>query len=406
MRIGFITQWFPPEPALVPAGIAAGLASRGHDVDVITAFPNYPTGRLHDGWRQRAYQRDSQGERVTVHRSPIYPSHDNRAVHRAANYLSFAGSAAVNVTTRLPRPDVWLVYSSPATAALPALIARPVLRAPICLHIQDLWPDSVTGSNLVRGRVAQIIDRGLTSFTNASYKRASRIGVISPGMIDILIRRGVPPEKISWVPNWGLDDRVDSHPELRRSLGLPRGPLFLYAGNLGQFQGLASLVDAFAQVPEAHLVLMGDGVERESLAQAAVVAPSGNIHVRGRVAADEVAAFVAASDVLVVSLQDTPLLRATMPSKVQSSLAAGKPIFVHGAGDVANVVVQAGAGLAVAPGNHQGVVAGLRELSSRSATWPHMGEAARRCYEEVFCPQVGISRLEAMLEQATEEGHS
>ena len=398
MRIGFVTQWFPPEPGThVAAGIATALAKRGHEVDVVTGFPNYPSGQLMEGWSQRPYLRETYAPGVTLHRSPLYPSHDTRALHRMANYLSFAASATVTSNLRVPRPDVWLIYSSPATAALPAMLARRGRRAPICLHIQDLWPDSVTGSDFVHGSALKAIHRALHGFTSASYRAASHVGVISPGMRDLLIERGVPPDKIRWVPNWSENtDRVNQCVE-RQALNLPTGPLFLYAGNLGSLQGLLPLVDAFSKVPEAQLVLIGDGVEKDALIRAAAAAPAGNVHVRDRVAAEVLPNHLGAADVLVVSLRDTPMLRATMPSKVQSSMAAGKPILVHGSGDVADVVTAAGAGVAVRPGQNGEVAHGIRELATNPGGWREAGLAARRSYEELYAPDVGIMRLESML---------
>lgn len=106
MRIGYITQWFPPEPGThVAAGIATGLAERGHEVDVITGFPNYPTGRIMPGWKQQSYLREDYAPGVTLHRSPLYASHDKSAVHRMGNYLSFAASATMTANLRVPRPD-------------------------------------------------------------------------------------------------------------------------------------------------------------------------------------------------------------------------------------------------------------------------------------------------------------
>jgi len=404
MRIGYITQWFPPEPGThVAAGIATGLAERGHEVDVITGFPNYPMGRIMPGWKQQSYLREEYAPGVTLHRSPLYASHDKSAVHRMGNYLSFAASATMTANLRVPRPDAWLVYSSPATAAVPALLARRGRRAPICLHMQDLWPDSVTGSHFVEGRTLKAMERALHVFTDASYRVASRIGVIAPSMEHILVDRGVPADKIRWVPNWSDGTQVADSSE-RRALGLPEGPLFLYAGNLGTLQGLLPLVEAFKEVPEAQLVLMGDGIEKDELTRAAQAAPAGNVHIHDSVPSEVVGRHLGAADVLVVSLQDSPLLRATMPSKVQSSLAAGKPILVHGAGDVADVVTDSGAGMAVTPGNHREVAHGIRTLATTPETWGRRGAAARRHYENIFAPDVGLSRLESMVLEAATKG--
>ena len=109
MRIRLVTQWFPPEPAGVPADIARGLAARGHAVDVLTGFPNYPNGELAEGYPLRPYRRDvdrSEAGNIVVHRTPLYPSHDTRAASRMANYTSFAAASATLSVCALPRPDV------------------------------------------------------------------------------------------------------------------------------------------------------------------------------------------------------------------------------------------------------------------------------------------------------------
>ncbi|MGA8048356.1 MAG: glycosyltransferase family 4 protein [Dermatophilaceae bacterium] len=400
MRIAFITQWFPPEVgSLIPESIAVGLAERGHDVHVLTAFPNYPTGEIYPGWRQQPYLRETHSLGVTVHRTPVYATHDRNAVRRAANYLSHAATATLG-TLRVPRPDVWLVYSSPATSALPAQLAPPAKRAPVCLLIQDLWPDSVTGSGMVPGRVGHLIEHVLSAYTRFSYRHAARIGVTSPGIREILQARGVPQHKIAWTPNWL------THPPLPDESG--DGPVlgsgqrtFLYAGNLGAMQGLHELVDAFALVPEADLVLMGHGVERESLVRQAQ--GYSNVTVLPPVPHEMAGRYLAAADVLVVSLRDSPLLRATMPSKVQAYLRAGKPILAHASGDVASIVTQHGIGASCTPGDVTDTIGAIHQLTS---TTPEglvaMGAAARMTYESSFTMEIGVCRLEALLIEAQE----
>lgn len=403
MRIAFVTQWFPPERgALVAESIATGLADLGHDVDVMTAFPNYPTGVIYHGWAQRPYLREALTDRVTVHRTPVYPSHDSHALRRMASYLSYAASATTISANRIPRPDAWLVYSSPATAALPAQLARPGRRVPTCLLIQDLWPDSVSDSGMMDGTLAKITNRGLAWYTKASYRHASRIGVISPGMVKVLTDRGVPRNKVEWTPNWLQDEPILNGSD-RASLGLPvEGRLFLYAGNLGGLQGLDHLVGAFALVPSVSLVLLGDGVERKRLSKLASTIP--NVHVLPPVSQSVVANYLAAADVLVVSLQDTPLLRVTMPSKVQAYLRAGKPLLAHTAGDAALVVRVSGAGVVADPKDQQATVAAVIRLAIASeAELVAMGVAARKYFDRNFTREAGARRLETMLVNATKD---
>lgn len=399
MRIRLVTQWYPPEPAGVPAGIARGLAVRGHAVDVLTGFPNYPSGELAPGYPLRPYRRDlDRGEwgDVVVHRAPLFPSHDARAVTRAANYLSFAVASTALSLSRLPRPDVWLTYSSPVTASMPALAARLMRRAaPTRLRdrpaahaqiIQDLWPDSVLESGLVRGGgVTRPLTSALDAFCSYSYRSTDAIGVISPGMRRILVERGIPNDTILDTPNWVDADRLPrSTPSeirrRRRALGLPeKGRLFVYAGNLGELQALPALVDGFEKVPEAALALIGPGVMRARLSER--IGCSERIRLLPAQSPERIAEFLACADVLVVSLADVPLLRVTMPSKVAACLGAGRPVLAHAAGDAADVVTASG-GLAAPPGDTATLAACISEMTRWSESEFERRDAAARAWYE------------------------
>lgn len=406
MRIAFVTQWFPPERGtLVAAAIADGLAERGHDVDVVTGFPNYPTGKVYPDYPMRSYRLDRRSDRVMVHRGPLYPSHNANAALRVANCASFAASSSWTARRRIRRPDVWLTYSSPATAALAAGTAPGRLHAPSCLIIQDLWPDSVVESGFVGGRIGRGIERALSGFCGWTYRRADAIGVISPGMRRVLVDRGVEPWKVHDTPNW-IDDGhlLPEHAptaELRMETGLPNGRLFMYAGNLGELQGLRPLVEAFGGCPAAQLVLVGDGVARTDLERLVADRRLSNVHFVAPQDTSAVGRFIAASDIQIVSLKDNSLLRVTMPSKVQAALAAGRPVLAHAAGDVADLVEASGAGLAAPPGDIPATESVIRRLcGADEEELRRRGRLARRYYEQHFSPAKGVERLEAMLTAA------
>ncbi|MFK4493841.1 colanic acid biosynthesis glycosyl transferase WcaI [Dermacoccus sp. GAS27A] len=397
MRVNFVTQWYPPEPAGPAYAPAIGLTQRGHEVNVLTGFPNYPTGRIYDGYSLKPYSRERGTDGITVHRVPIYPSHDANAVKRMGNYLSFATSASV-AGQFLPPADVWLTYSSPATAALPRMLQRPGRRAPHFMIIQDLWPDSVTESGFTGGTAARAIHTTLDAFCKLSYRDASGIGIISRGMRDVLTERGVPDAKIFDTPNWVENRPLPEKPRTRADLGLPAsGRLFLYAGNLGELQALDDLVDAFSGAA-AHLVLMGSGIKLGDLERRLASSPQSNIHLLPPVAAHEVAEYYERADVVIVSLVDTPLLRVTMPSKVQASLAAGRPILAHAAGDAAQVVREADAGVAVTPGDAAATRAAINRLAALDdAALARLGANGRRYFDSNFSATAGLDRLEAAL---------
>ena len=194
-------------------------------------------------------------------------------------------------------------------------------------------------------------------------------------------------------------------PALRHELDLPPGRLWMYAGNLGELQNLDALVEAFARRPEAQLVLVGDGVARARLQALATRLNAANVRFAGSVPTSSIGRYIAASDIQIVSLHDTPLLRVTMPSKVQTSLAASRPVLVHAAGDAASVVMGAGAGWAAVPGDLASLDVAIKAgLASTQEELGAMGERSRALFEQAYSPRVGPRRLSNALHEAQIRG--
>lgn len=406
MRVALLTQWYPPERIKLPLVIAEGLVGLGHEVDVLTGFPNYPGGDIISPYRQRPYLRETSASGVTVHRTALYPSHDRSAARRAANYLSWTASSSAVAATALPTPDAFLVYSSPVTASLPAIAAGPRRRIPTALLLQDLWPDSVIGSGMADGVLGRGLQTVMGSASRGLYKRADAIGIISPGMREVLISRGIEPSRVHDTPNW-VDTRhlradARPRPERRAELGLPTsGRIFMYAGNLGPLQRLEPLVDAFAWLEGAELVLLGDGIARQQLQRRVDELRARNVHLPGACPPEDVGEFLSQADVLILSLDDTPLLRVTMPSKVQTYLAAGRPVLAHASGDAADVIVDSGAGFGATPGDTGAIRrAATTFMSADESQLLSMGRAGARRYGDHLAQQHGLHRLSNLLDAA------
>lgn len=245
-----ITQWYDPEgsSAALPGVISRAILEQGHEVHVVTGFPNYPSGKVFPGYRVKPYAREVL-HGVTVHRSPLYASHDGRAGTRAANYLSFAAGAGAVALSRLPEVDVALVHGTPATAAIPALALKAMRGTPFVLHVQDLWPQTVLDSGfLAHGRAWT--ETALHRFCDLSYRAASAVAVIAPGMVGHIAARGVPESKLSVVPNWADEAAFRPVPKdhrLQAQLGLDRRFTVMYAGAFGGYQNLDVLVDDCSQ---------------------------------------------------------------------------------------------------------------------------------------------------------------
>ncbi|WP_110181067.1 glycosyltransferase family 4 protein [Nocardioides solisilvae] len=408
-RVAFVCQWYPPEPAAVPQGIATALADQGLRVEVLTGVPNYPTGVVADGYAAWRPSREQLGG-LPVRRVPLYPSHDASAVRRLLNYASWAVSAAVLGQRLLRRADVALVYSSPATAALPAMVARRLWGTPYVLLVQDVWPDSVFASGFLPGTVGRVARRVLEVLVGWTYRSADHVAVTSPGMVGLLASRGVPADKLSVVHNW-VEEAPAAQPEageadaVRAAWGVGADDFVLmYAGNHGQAQALEPVVDVFAGLPAdagCHLVLVGDGIAKPGLVERAAGHPL--VHFLDPVPRTAMPALTSAADAQLVSLDAQPLFAVTMPSKVQSIMAAGVPLLVSAEGDSADAVRTAGAGLTAPPGDRDALREAVLALAATPAEERRaMGRRGRAHYEEHMSRDVGAGALRRLLERAAD----
>ena len=404
LRIAMFSHWYDPEggAAAGPGTIARALRDRGHDVHVVTGFPHYPAGNVFPGYKVRAYQREVL-EGVTVHRSAIYPSHDTRALHRAANYLSFAFSGALVGLTRLPRVDVGFVYSTPATTAIPGMALRALRHVPYVVQIQDMWPQTVVASGFLDGAHVGRTERILQRFCDAVYRRATTIAVTSPGMRTLIEQRGIAPSKIEFVPNWA-DEACFlpgiATPELIEEFGPFRQFTAMYAGNFGELQALHHVIEAASLLRDEEdigFVLVGAGVTEERLRARVADLDLDNIRFIPAQPFSRMSDVLALGDVQIVSLKDVPVLRSTLPSKLQGNLAAGRPIVGAVAGDAASVITSSGAGFVAPPENPGALAEAVRRMALLSAQERGaMGVRARDYYLENFSERVvgdHISRL-------------
>jgi colanic acid biosynthesis glycosyl transferase WcaI len=406
LRLAFVTQWYPPEPVDVPESIARALHNHGLEVDVLTGVPNYPSGQVESGYKAGRPTREIRNG-LRVRRAPLYPSHDSSALRRVLNYVSWALSSSLFGQDVLRRADVALVYSSPATAALAPMAAKRLWKTPYVLLIQDVWPDSIFASGFMNRRGFATIRRLVDGFVRRAYSGAEHIVVISPGMVDLLEARGVPRDKISLVYNWLPESETravvqGADRSVSKLLGIPDNErVFLYAGNHGHAQALDALVKAFdrSETSGGHLVLMGDGVQKPHLQELAQNMP--RVHFLPPVERGEAARLTRTADVHVVSLAPEPLFSVTMPSKVQSGLAAGLPMLVVAFGDPARTVVDSGAGVAADPGDqHSIAMAAQSLLDLPEDALASMGQRGALTYERDMAREVGAPRLAAIIENA------
>lgn len=410
MRILYLTQWFDPEPGVIkgPAFVRA-LAAAGHDVTVVTGFPNYPTGRLYPGYRLRLFQEEVI-EGVTVQRLPLYPSHDSSSFGRALNFVSFFLSALLYGLFRAGRYDLAYVYHPPITVGLAAALFGGIRRLPFILEIQDLWPDSVSASGMAgTGRMAGI----LGALCNFVYRRARLIVAQAEGMRALLIERGVPPAKVVTIRNWADRSAIDPPvPAARAAFGFRDRFTFLYAGNLGRAQALQTVVRAAKLAADRgaaiDLVLIGDGIDAQPLRRLAADLDADNVRFLPRVPKTEVTGIMAAADALVIHLADRPLFNFTIPSKTQFYLALGRPILACLGGEAGELLKDSGAAIVVPPEDVEALADAMIRFSRLDeAERMRMCASGRAYYREHLSFEKGMAAtLDVMHSAEAETGRS
>lgn len=409
-RVTLVSQYYSPEPVLNPQWTALGLRDEGWRPAVLTGIPNYPTGVVEHGYDQRRTTESIDG--IDVTRVPLIPNHGRRSLGRALNYLSWAILASTLGLSTIRQADVSLVYMTPATAALPAMVARRLLGRPYVLLVQDIWPDSIFASGfLTHPRLRRVVEFLLNGFVASAYRRASGVVATSPGMRNLLSQRGVPDEKLSLIYNW-VDESIyrphEADERFRLSLNLTKEDfVVMYAGNHGAAQGLETLVEAISHLPaemRCHAVLIGDGVEKRDLQETAARIAPGRIHFLPPESPQRLASILPCGDIHLVTLIDKPLFHLTMPGKVQSLLAAGQPLLVSAPGDAARVVSAAEAGLTARPGDAVDLACQIEEACRLgSSELAAMAARGRNLYLADMSAKVGARRMSLLLENVRQE---
>ena len=401
MRILYATQWFEPEPILKGIYFAKVLRGHGHDVRVVTGFPNYPGGTLYPGYRLKPIRRDTTDD-IPVDRVPLYPSHSRSALGRVLNYLSFAAALTVyGVFTR--RPDALYAYHPPLTVGLAAAGIAFLRRIPFVYDIQDLWPDTIAASGMVSNRVVLRLIAALFRWVCA---RADRVIVQSPGFKRALVERGIPAVKIEVIYNWAneLEARPRGDSDLS-AFALAGRFNVVYAGTMGPTQGLDVVLRAAKLIetsdPRVQIILVGGGIEVERLRALAAGIGTTSARIMPRMPQSEIGNLLAAADLLLVHLKDEPLFRITIPSKTQFYLAMGKPILMGIRGDAAELIERAGAGVVVEPQNAGALAGAVLDLARRPrGELAAMGVRGRDFYARELCADVGVGRTLAVLDAA------
>jgi glycosyltransferase involved in cell wall biosynthesis len=397
-----LTQWFDPEPTFKGLAFANALRDAGHEVEVLTGFPNYPGGKIYPGYRQRWLSREDING-IRVNRVPLYPSHDSSALGRVVNYITFAISACLLGIFGVRRADVIYCYHPPLTVGLSGVVISFLKRTPLVYDIQDLWPDTLKATGMVDSpRMLKVVEH----VCHFVYRRAASLVVLSPGFKSKLVARGVPAEKIDVIYNWCHEDALsnDGIAEPVPEVMVDRFNI-VFAGTMGKAQALDSILAAAAlaacENKNVQFVLVGGGIDVERLKGLVVHRGLDNVQFLPRLPMHEIGKVMRAADALIVHLRDDPLFSITVPSKTQAYMAVGKPIIMAVRGDAADLVVISAGGVLAEPEQPESIAAAVLKLVSMpNDELVEMGRRARRYYFGNLSLQIGVEKFSAVFLKA------
>jgi colanic acid biosynthesis glycosyl transferase WcaI len=360
------------------------LGAQGHDVEMVTSFPYYPTWQKRPEDRGRLYRTDVVNG-IPVHRCWHFVPARVSALKRILHEGSFVFTSTLRALA-LPGPSVYFVVSPPLLLGAAAGLVGKLKGAPFVFHVQDMQPDAAVGLGMLK---AGWFTRLLYALEAFAYRHAARVSGITKGMLDSFKAKGVSDTKLIYFPN-AIDLRTEeprpARGEFRRQHGFaPDDFLAVYAGNLGVKQGLGVLLEAASLLRNARirLLICGEGAQRESLAARAQEMSLPNLRMLPFQSGLGYRALLADADVCFIT-QQAGSGNSFFPSKLLGLLAASKPVVTVAAqeSELAVSLREAGFGVNVPPGRPRELADLLEQLANNPQRLAEYGAAGRRYVEQ------------------------
>jgi glycosyltransferase involved in cell wall biosynthesis len=399
MRILVVTHYFYPENFRIN-DVCIGLRERGHDVSVLTGKPNYPVGKYFTGYKWFGnYFEDWNG--IALYRSNLFSRRNGEPFYLFLNYTSFAFFACFRLLTIRSKFDRILIFApSPLTVAIPGIIASKWFKAKSILWVHDLWPESVR----IAGGIQNSFILGLVDIMiRAIYKRVDLILIQSEYFRSYIQRQVDSKKEILYYPFYAEDFyKVEAPNNQYRNL-LPDGFKLIFAGNIGEGQSFPTLIKAADYLNKKGFpitwVIFGDGRMKDAVLNEISRLGLADIFIlKGTVPSYEIPKYLSCADGLVVSLKKSEIFSMTIPGKLQSYLACGRPIIASLDGIGAEIVERAECGyIAKSESVEELVKAVLKLFYLTSEERSTLGMNGRAFFEKEFERGSLLDKLEAIL---------
>ena len=381
MKILFLTDNFPPEvnaPATRTLEHCKEWVKSGHDVTVITCFPNYPTGIVYPGYKNSLYKVE-QMDGIKVIRVWSYMAANKGFIKRIADYVSF--SVTSFFAGLFQKCDIIIATSPQFFTALSGRTLHLFKRKPWIMEVRDLWPDSIKAVGAMK---ESFVLRYFSKEEMWCYRSADKIVVVTESFKREIVKKGIPAEKIFVVKN-GANTELFRPQEKPKDLLLKyklEGKRILgYVGTLGMSHKIDFLIDCVKGLDNYVLMILGDGAERENIKAKIEEENLKNVILVDAVPKSEVVKYVALQDAALINLRKTPLFTTVIPSKIFETASMRIPILLGVDGEAREMVESFGAGLYYEPENREEFLEKLEKLFSSEEVYNACREGGRKLAE-------------------------
>jgi colanic acid biosynthesis glycosyl transferase WcaI len=400
MKILVITQYFWPENFRIN-DLVLGLKKRGNIVTILTGIPNYPSGKIFPGYSLLNKLKDNYAG-IKVYRVPLVPRGSGNNIRLILNYLSFIIFACLISPFLLKdKYDLIFVYEpSPITVMLPAIFLKRIKNVPIMLWVLDLWPESISATGAIKSTGLIKMVKKLVKYI---YHKCDWILVQSKGFIRPIEEYGIKKDKIFYFPN-SAEELFYPISKVNKEIDtiLPRGFRIMFAGNIGASQDFGTILSAaeiLNKYKEIQFIILGDGrmfnwtkeeINKRNL--------SDTIHLFGQHPIELMNDFFACADLMLVTLKNEYIFSLTIPGKIQSYLACGRPIIAALEGEGGKIIEESGAGISCPAENAEALAKGILKIFNMpQIERDKMGKSGRKYFETNFDRNVLLDKLEQIV---------
>jgi len=402
MKILFMAQCYAPEnvsAAVLITELAVDLAKRGHQVTIVTGAPNYPQGKVFEGYRNSLFTAETL-DGVRVIRTWSYISPSKKTPPRLLHYGTYSATAFYGGLFA-GRPDVIVSYSPPLPLGLSAWLLSRIFRVPWVLQIEDLFPDAAVAAGVMTNKKIISFFHGIERFL---YRHAQRISVISRNFRQNLLAKGIRNSKIKLIPVWADPELVrpmKKQNSFRRQYLLDDKFIVMYAGNIGLTSCLEDVLQA-AEILQSNkdvqFVIVGEGVKKDALEAQAQARQLSNILFLPFQPRESFPEMLAAADLGLVTLNAGAAL-SSLPSKIFNVMASARPILAvtPPGSEVMQIVEEAGCGWNVPPQSPEKLAEIIIQLKEQETLLAQAGQNGRICLEKFYSRNHCVDEHEKML---------